>query len=1062
MRDKGRSWMTARMKKRTANTRTIRRKGDMAEAMPPESAALFPIEDGDSWKHVLERAGDGVWDWNVPTGEVIFSRLWKEMIGYSEDEIPNHFKEWKKRVHPDDLRGAMKIAETCLSGKAPTYLNEFRMRCKDGSWKWILARGTVTRRDAKGAPLRMVGTHTDISAQKAARERETRSLQLIATGAPLRAVLDAIARSVEASHPGMLCSVMLLQADGLHLSLSAAPGLPAAYRRAIDGIAIGPAAGSCGTAVFSGRRVISGDIQRDPRWKGVKKIAARSKLAACWSEPVKSGTGQVLGTLACYHRHPHQPLAAEISTVSAAAQLIAVAVEREKGESTLRESQQRLKLALDASSAGTWSWDVSSNVVTWDERSRELYGLAPGAPVSFDVWVERVHPDDRERLLRRVRLLMRCGAGDDWNEEFRVLHPGKGVRWMAGLGRVERDARGRMIRFSGINIDITARKTAENSLRESEERLRLALAGAKQGLWDLDVKTGKALVSPEYAVMLGYNPATFVETNARWIKRLHPEDLDRVSANYQDYVKGKIPEYKVEFRQRTKTGGWKWILSLGTVVRRDARGRPLRMMGTHTDITEQKNAEAAVHESKERYRTLVESLPQLIWTCLPEGPCDYLSPQWVEYTGVTLERQLGYGWAKQLHPDDTARATESWQRSVSAGCAFDVEFRIRRHDGVFRWFRTRALPQRDLDGRIVKWFGTNTDIDDQKSADDAYRRELEFNRALVTHTSALILVTDAEGRIVHLNPAAEKLFDLKLAEIKGRSVWLGGVLDKQEIETSKERFERLRSGKDNPPVEVRMRNKKGDVHIIELWGTSSRKADGSVDRIIVTGADVTERRRLEMEVLRISEQEQARIGYDLHDGIGQTLTGITSLVDALVGGLDGDAKKDAQRIHQLVRQVVIDVRRMSHGLSPLAVRNRGLGGALFLLAETVRGNHRTRCDIEVDEKINPGGAEKETHLFRIAQEAVNNALRHGKPSRISICLKREDNDTCVLRISNDGKGIENVAGTSEGIGIRVMDYRARHLGGHLQIRPRPRGGVIVSCRFPCSTHETKDRKSSDK
>ncbi len=135
------------------------------------------------------------------------------------------------------------------------------------------------------------------------------------------------------------------------------------------------------------------------------------------------------------------------------------------------------------------------------------------------------------------------------------------------------------------------RKRAEEALRESEERLRLALSAAKQGLYDLNVQTGEAVVTPEYARMLGHAPEEFIETNAKWIERLHPDDREPVADTYRAYVSGALPEYRVEFRQRTRSGEWKWILSIGKIVEYDASGNPLRMLGTHTDITDRKRIE---------------------------------------------------------------------------------------------------------------------------------------------------------------------------------------------------------------------------------------------------------------------------------------------------------------------------------------------------------------------------------------------------------------------------------------------------------------------------------------
>jgi hypothetical protein len=199
----------------------------------------------------------------------------------------------------------------------------------------------------------------------------------------------------------------------------------------------------------------------------------------------------------------------------------------------------------------------------------------------------------------------------------------------------------------------------------------------------------------------------------------------------------------------------------------------------------------------------------------------------------------------------------------------------------------------------------------------------------------------------------------------------------------------------------------------------------------------------------VVEQEQARVGHDLHDGVGQTMTGSVSLLEALEADLQGEARQQAQRIHELLRQSVSEVRRMSHGLSPTGVKYRGLVGALQLLAETVRTNFRTPCLCEVDSGIVIKNSDIETHLFRIAQEAVNNALRHGKPSKVKLSLQHVSQTECELRIEDDGAGLKKNKGEQDsGIGVRVMDYRANLIGARLTIKTKPRRGVVVTCRFP--------------
>jgi PAS domain S-box-containing protein len=146
------------------------------------------------------------------------------------------------------------------------------------------------------------------------------------------------------------------------------------------------------------------------------------------------------------------------------------------------------------------------------------------------------------------------------------------------------------------------------------------------------------------------------------------------------------------------------------------------VLGVFWDITERKRAEIELQGAQEtlrvgeaHYRTLIESLPQLVWTCRGDGPCDFLSKQWVEYTGVPEADQLGYGWLQQVHPDDRQRVIDEWSLVAPLGDPFNIEFRIRRNDGIYRWFKTRAVPLRDANGQLVKWFGSNTDIEDVKT-----------------------------------------------------------------------------------------------------------------------------------------------------------------------------------------------------------------------------------------------------------------------------------------------------------------------------------------------------------
>jgi PAS domain S-box-containing protein len=273
-----------------------------------------------------------------------------------------------------------------------------------------------------------------------------------------------------------------------------------------------------------------------------------------------------------------------------------------------------------------------------------------------------------------------------------------------------KDGAGRITHVMGSFVDVTDRKRAEEALRESEERLSLALAASNQGLYDLNVQTGETKVNRQYATMLGYDPAEFQETNARWIERLHPDDREAVAETYRAYVRGEIPLYAVEFRQRTKSGDWKWILSLGSIVARDAEGKPLRMLGTHTDITERKRAEEAVRNEKAFSDAIVESLPGIFYICDEEGNLLRWNTNEREVTGYSME-ELSRMNLLQLFQEDRDIVRSKLREVMDTGRTF-IEASIVTKSGMpLPFYLTGCRMIRDDKKYVI---GVGIDISEKK------------------------------------------------------------------------------------------------------------------------------------------------------------------------------------------------------------------------------------------------------------------------------------------------------------------------------------------------------------
>lgn len=479
---------------------STRLQSERADAVVRARQTYQELEESEfRWKFAIEGSGDGLWDWNVPAEKVFYSKRWKELLGFSVEEVSDSLAEWEQRIHPDDKAGTMVAVKNHFDGNTPNYSYEHRLLCKDGSYKSILTRGLVVSRDESGKPIRVIGTHTDISdakLQESYIKYRNQVLEKLANGEPIQQVLLAIAAGLEAIHPDMLCSILLLSDDGKHLAGGVAPRLPDFYNQVINGIEIGLGQGSCGTAAFTGERVIVADIFSHPYWTAFRDVAQRAGLASCWSQPIKSSTHQVLGTFAIYHREPHQPTQADIILIEQSADLVSIALDKNTAEVQLRDRENQLQLVLEASQLGFWDWNIAKQTVIRNERWAAMLGYSL-SDIEFTVkqWIDFVHPDDQAAAWKSIQDCL-AGVTAIHSMEYRMRTKNGQYKWILDQAQVvERDASQKAIRMCGTHTDITERKLMENRMRHQalydgltqlpnrylfEDRLAQAMAKSKR------------------------------------------------------------------------------------------------------------------------------------------------------------------------------------------------------------------------------------------------------------------------------------------------------------------------------------------------------------------------------------------------------------------------------------------------------------------------------------------------------------------------------------------------------------------------------------------------------
>lgn len=269
--------------------------------------------------------------------------------------------------------------------------------------------------------------------------------------------------------------------------------------------------------------------------------------------------------------------------------------EQVEAEKRLNESETRFRQIAETIPEVFWVFDNEQNQLAYISPAFESVWGYSGRTIyeNDEIFIEAILPEDRNLMFTSME---KQNRGEHTEIEYRIVRSDGSIRWIHDRSSpVFDELDGHLKRTAGIATDITEQKLAGDALRDREERLRLTLDASHQGLYDLNLQTGEAITNREYAEMLGYSSETFVETDKAWMERLHPDDKERTVHTYLSYINGLIPEYRTEFRQMTKDGKWKWILSVGKIVENDPTGKPLRMLGIHLDIDANKQAELELH-----------------------------------------------------------------------------------------------------------------------------------------------------------------------------------------------------------------------------------------------------------------------------------------------------------------------------------------------------------------------------------------------------------------------------------------------------------------------------------
>lgn len=450
-------------------------------------------------------------------------------------------------------------------------------------------------------------------------------------------------------------------------------------------------------------------------------------------------------------------------------------------------------------------------------------------------------------------------------------------------------------------------------------------------------------------------------------------------------------------------------------------------------------------KSNERFRAVGPTGSYVLFRMSP----DWTTMQELAGKGFLFgTRPPGKTWLQQyIHQDDQPHVLEVIRTAIRTKSIFELEHSAPRVVGGGGWILTRAVPLVDANGEITEWFGTASDVTERVLAEKSLVEQETKYRAVVETSADGFWMLDREGHIRMVNDAYMRRSGYSRDELLSMSVnELEAQESQQDVQAHIDKV--IRNGSDL--FETQHRTKSGEIWPVEV-STSYLEVGGGL--FVVFTRDLTERKALERGIVEASAAEQARIGREIHDSIGQQLTGISLLATNLLGRLEAAGRNDeagaAADLRRYIQSALGDVRALVRGLAPVELDSMGLHKALSELTARTAGTSGIDCRYQGSPVIDLQDGSTAIHLYRIAQEAVHNAVKHADPKHIVVGLKREDHHL-VLTVSDDGKGISRTQVPRGGFGLRIMRYRCSIIDGDLNIETRNSGGTSVRCRVPMS------------
>jgi len=990
---------------------------------------------------ILENAGSGILLADI-SGHFIFgNQMAADITGYPLDELLQ--LGFSDIVHPSELTAVRDNFQKRISGvTVPPY--EITLIQKNGSSVSIELNAVLATWDGKPVSMGIINDISERIQTEEALKNHAKRLAIInriitkaSQGGDLTSVLSGVLDSTLDLMGFDGGGIYMVDDTGSRADLTVHKGLPEDFIADVDEIPISVEGdGSIhvsGKLFFTDREpVIAEDYsqvnpRRAEKW-GFTSLASLPLF-------VKD---RFVGIFNIITKAMHRFSALEQETLNAIGKETGAVIARSRAEAALKESEARFRMIADY----TFDWesfrDWEGRLLYVNPSFERITGYRTDDYLTGKICFDDLFDDGKEREEADSFLQSALQGQIVDNKELHLRRKDGRQSYISVSSQPVVDTSGERIGIRSSIREITKLKQAEEALRESETWLKLI-----------------SETSTDFILMIDTDGV--VKYINRTLTGLPREEIigssffSYIPDHYQDTVKacfsrvlatGKNDQYETTYP-----------LKDGTILNFEARVAPVfrdekivSFTISSNDITARRRIEQALRESETRYRALVEQADDHIFLVDTDLKIVSINPSAAGVLGKRVDAIIGQTIIDLFPPEFARRYTDNLGKVFKTGSGFEIEGTMPTDTGE-AWISTRLSPIKNQQGSTVFVLGVSRNISDRKQIDTILKNSEAQYRTTINAMPDAIHVVDETLVIILVNQTfLDWLRELKLDDdILGKTVIEAfPFLEKGVMNEYSRIFETGRVLVTEETVNIEGRSLIVETRKVPIF------EGGTVRRVITIISDITTRRCLENEILGVSAREQRRIGQDLHDGLGQQLTGISYLTKALEHKLSqagAPEASEASRLSELVKQTVAQTRALARGLCPVDMDEMGLLTSLEKLAEQTTDIYSTSCQLTFEGDIRIGDTDLATHLYRIAQEAVTNAIKHGQARQITIHLNGEET-TITLTVTDDGLGFAHVSPGPGGLGVKIMQYRANVIGGTFAITSPEEGGTVVSCNIP--------------